>query len=147
MPLAHEWGRIEIQGMRPAIADLDTGQGVPPETVAGEARAWRAGFEELRRKIAALKGPPDIRRVKELFDQAMARYLDATVKFENAADGPPETRRLGIEAGIAASRDGARLYNEGSMALQEARRRLGLEPTPDFPDHPAGRETVPDAAG
>jgi hypothetical protein len=142
LPLVKEWGQIEVQGMRPAIADLSTGEGVPPETVAGEARAWRAGFEALRPKIAALDPPKSVQPAEALFDQSMQHYLDATVAFEQAADGPAEARRAGIDKGIAAAKEGARLYNEASLVLQRARRAAGLPTSPDFPNRPAGDEVV-----
>lgn len=142
LPLVQEWGQIEVQGMRPAIGDLRSGEGVPPETVGGEARAWRAGFESLHAKILALHPPKEMRQAERLFDQAMQRYLDATVEFERAADGPAGERAAGIDRGISAARDGARLYNEASLVLQAARKEVGLPPTDDFPSHPAGREDV-----
>lgn len=142
VPLAQEWGRIEVQGMRPAIGDLETGDGVPPETVAGEARAWRAGLESLRSKILALDPPESLREAERLFDRAIQRYLDAAHAFEQAADGPAAGRKAGIEAGIAEVAEGTRLYNEASLVLQAARKAVGLPPTDDFPNHPAGREDV-----
>jgi hypothetical protein len=142
LPLVKEWGRIEVQGMRPAIADLMSGQGVPPETVAGEARAWRAGFEGLRQKISALDPPEALEDAERLFDRSMQRYLDATIEFEQAAEGAGPARSAGIDRGIAAARDGARLYNEASLVLQRVRQKVGLPPTDEFPEHPAGREDV-----
>lgn len=143
LPLAQEWGRIEVQGMRPAIADLTSGEGVPPVTVAGEARAWRSGFESLRAKIEALEPPKVLQEAERLFDQAMQRYLEATNEFERAADGPAgEGRKAGIERGIALANEGAALYNDASLVLQAARKDVGLPPTPDFPSHKAGREDV-----
>lgn len=142
LPLVQDWGRIEVQGMRPAIADLVSGEGVPPETVAGEARAWHAGFVDLRAKIAALDPPPELQPVEDQFDDAMQHYLDSALAFEQAADGPAEARTAGIEKGIAAAKEGARLYNEASMVLQRVRRAAGLPTSPDFPDRPAGDEVV-----
>jgi hypothetical protein len=142
LPLVQEWGRIEIQGMRPAISDLVSGEGVPPETVGGEARAWRAGFVDLRKKIAEVPAPPALARAKLLFDRAMVRYIAAAEEFERAADGPVEQRQAGIDKGIAAATDGAALYNDASLQLQAARKRVGLPPSKDFPNHKAGEEKV-----
>ena len=142
LPLVQEWGRIEVQGMRPAIGDLRSGEGVPPETVGGEARAWQAGLKDLRAKIAALEPPPALRRTELLFDRAMVRYIEAAEEFERAADGPVAGREAGIQKGIETALDGARLYNEASLVLQRARQQAGLPPTQDFPNHSAGEEKV-----
>ena len=153
-PLAEEWGKIEIQGMRPAIADLAASvRGekpdpesedviVPPETVAAEAQAWQSSLAELRRKIAAVPAPRSLVKSKLLFDQAIVRYIDAAKLFEQAATGPVSERQAGIDKGIEAATDGARLYNEASILLQSARRRVGLSPTADFPDQPAGEQNA-----
>jgi hypothetical protein len=155
LPLVQEWGKIEVQGMRPAIADLQLAGTpaaqsdpnsddvvVPPEGIAGEARAWRAGFVELRKKIADVPAPPALARAKLLFDRAIVRYIDAATIFERAADGPVDQRKAGIDKGIAAARDGAALYNDASLVLQAARKRVGLPPSKDFPNHKAGEEKV-----
>lgn len=125
--------------MRPAISDLQAGEGVPPETVAGEARAWHAGFESIRAKLDALKTPRRLDEARRLFDESIVRYLASAKAFEAAADGPMHQREAGIKAGIAEAREGARLYNEASLVLQAARKEVGLPPTDDFPNHKAGR--------
>jgi hypothetical protein len=143
VPLVNEWGKIEVDGMRPAIADLSTGGGVvPPEGIAGEARAWQSGLVDLRAKIAALVPPPRLVPAKSLFDQAMVRYINAAKLFEQAADGPADQRKAGIQKGIDAATSGAQLYNEASLILQAERHRVGLPTTSDFPDHPAGDEKI-----
>jgi hypothetical protein len=154
-PLVQEWGRIEVQGMRPAISDLQASEDpnavqdpasedvvVPPATVAGEARAWQSGLRDLRAKIAALPAPAVLVRAKRLFDQAIIRYIDAALLFEKAADGAVDQREAGIQRGIDAALDGARLYNEASLVLQRGRRALGLPTSPEFPNKPAGDEVV-----
>lgn len=136
LPIAQEWGRIEIQGMRPAIGDLVSGEGVPPETVAGEARAWSAGLEALDRKLAALEAtaPGPLRDATARFRAAMVEYLAAARTFERAATATDGDRRLAlVDEGIEAAQRGARAYNEASVLLQDARARVGLAPTPDFP--------------
>lgn len=134
-PLVTEWGRIEIQGMRPAIGDLVSGEGVPPETVAGEAAAWESAFVGLRERMGAVAVPPSLAATARTFDAALQRYIDAAVLFGRAASESPEGRRTLVDKGVAAARDGARLYNEASYGLQDVRRRAGLGPTDVFPDN------------
>jgi hypothetical protein len=136
-PLAKEWGRIEVQGMRPAIADLRSGEGVPAEMIAGEASAWEAGLKGLRVKIQNIQAPGSLARASVLFDQAIVRYIAAAVTFERAAQATGDERIKGIEDGVNVAIDGARIYNEASLTLQAARRKVGLGPTTDFPDKPA----------
>lgn len=133
-PLVTEWGRIEIQGMRPAIGDLVSGEGVPPETVAGEAAAWESAFVGLRERMRAVPVLPSLAPTAQMFDQALQRYIDAAVLFGRAASESPEQRRTLVDEGVTAARDGARLYNEASYGLQDVRRRAGLGPTDVFPD-------------
>jgi hypothetical protein len=135
-PLAEEWGRIEVQGMRPAIADLSSGEGVPPEAIVTEAEAWTSGLEGIRTKMKALDVPPRLVRASRLFDQSMLRYIEAAGAFRTAAATTGD-RRAAIDRGIEIATDGARIYNEASIVLQAERRRVGLAPTPDFPDKPA----------
>jgi hypothetical protein len=155
LPLVQEWGKIEIQGMRPAISDLSRSINgpapdpndendivVPPEAIGGEAQAWQSGLVDLRKKIKDLPTPQSLTRAKLLFDQAIVRYIDAAKLFEKAAGGPVDQRQAGIDKGIDAATDGARIYNDASVLLQQARRRVGLSASPDFPDHPAGQEKV-----
>lgn len=141
LPIVQEWGRIEVQGMRPAIADLAGGE-FPAETVGGEARAWQSGLIELQGKLTALSAPKPLGKSKAVFEKAMVRYIDAAKLFEQAAEGPAADRRAGIDRGIAAATDGDRLYNQASILLQNARHHVGLSTTPDFPDHPAGKTKV-----
>jgi hypothetical protein len=139
LELVQEWGRIEVQGMRPAIADLRTeGEGIPAETIAGEARAWQAGLGRIRSDLREVDAPEGLEAVAARFDSAMDPYLEAAATFEQAASAADagERERL-IGEGIEQVRRGARRYNEASMLFQAARRRVGLPTTPDFPDHPA----------
>lgn len=139
LELVQEWGRIEVQGMRPAIADLRTeGEGIPAETIAGEARAWQAGLGRIRSDLRSVDVPDGLEEVAAGFDAAMGPYLEAAATFERAAAAADAaTREQLIEDGVEQVRRGARRYNEASMLLQAARRRVGLPPTDDFPDHPA----------
>src|SRR5581483_4949519 len=139
LPLVTEWGKIEIQGMRPAISDLSSGEGVPASLIGGEARAWQSGLKDLRTKIRKVAAPKQLAQASALFDQAIVKYLDAAVIFEHAADGPEgDARSKAIDDGIKQASDGAAIYNRASLVIQSARRHAGLGPTPDFPDHPAG---------
>jgi hypothetical protein len=144
LPLVTEWGKIEIQGMRPAISDLSSGEGVPASLIGGEARAWQGGLTDLRAKIQKVAAPKQLAQASALFDQSIAKYLDAAVTFEHAADGPEgDARTKAIDQGIKLASDGAAIYNRASLIIQSARHRAGLPPSPDFPDHPAGpSETV-----
>jgi hypothetical protein len=139
LPIAQEWGSVEVLGMQPAVSDLVSGKGVPPETIRGEAAAWRSTFTTNRTKLHAISTPPALRQATALFDRALLRYIDAARLLGDAAALPAGKSRLAaVDRGIAAARDGDRLYNEASMLLQRVRHRVGLEGTTDFPDHPAG---------
>ena len=139
---ARPWGRIEVQGMRPAIADLGSGEGVPPETVAGEARAWQEGLRDVAAQLDRIRTTKGLRKIVLSFRRALERYQEAARLFEQAAEAPSDRRQGLLDRGIAEAGEGARLYNEASMELQAARRRAGLPISSDFPDHPAGQSRV-----
>lgn len=136
LPIVRDWGSVEMLGMRPAVADLQAGTGVPAATVAVEAAAWRSALELDRVKLRAVKPPRSLREASGLFDAAIVRYLDAADLFRRAALSPASARGRLIAAGIAAAEAGDRVYDDASAVIQAARSRLGLTPSADFPDHP-----------
>ncbi|HVF73773.1 MAG TPA: hypothetical protein VM938_01890 [Acidimicrobiales bacterium] len=135
-PTQH-WGRLEIQGMRAAVADLQAPEGVPDELIGGEARAWQSSLSDIAGRIEGIRTSDDLRPIVTAFRRAVDPYLDAARLFEQATTVTGAERTALIERGAAAAQQGAVLYNEASMQLQAARRRAGLPPTTDFPDHPA----------
>ena len=140
LPVAKDWGSIEVLGMRPAVADLQSGGALGgPELVATQARAWVVALAADRDKLRALSTPVPVRAAGPLFDRAMALYLDAASSFLAAATGAAAERPARIEQGIDRARRGALLYNDASAVLQAARRAHGLPPTADFPDIGAAR--------
>jgi hypothetical protein len=140
LPVAKDWGSIEVLGMRPAVADLRTGGPLGrPDLVATQARAWLAALQADRDKLRALAAPASVRAAGPLLDRSIALYVDAASSFLAAATGPVTERVARIERGIDQARRGALLYNDASAVLQAARRAHGLPPTPDFPDLGAGR--------
>lgn len=139
-PITVEWGKIEILGMRPAIGDLREEGGVPAETIAGEARHWQATLASLREQLAAVQAPARLERASALFDESIALYIEAARLFEAAASATGSAQEQGIADGITKVRQGTARYNEAAMAIQDARRRVGLATTEDFPDKPATGE-------
>jgi hypothetical protein len=137
LPYVQEWGRIEILGMRPAVADLQSGNGVPAAAIATEADAWTAGLGEIRDQLHAIQTPPELRPAASLFDRAIVQYLAAAQLFGEAARATPADRPSLIATGRADVHAGTRLYNQAALVLQSVRHRAGLPKSPDFPDHPA----------
>jgi hypothetical protein len=136
LPTVRDWGSIEVLGMRPAVADLRSGSGVPASAVEVEARAWVSSLRLDRDKLRAVSPPPGLDEAARFFDEAMERYLEAATLFGRAAAAPAgESRRKLIDDGTAAAAAGASTYNRASVVLQQAHRRLGQSPSPDFPDH------------
>jgi hypothetical protein len=143
LPLVQHWGRIEIQGMRPAIADLqDPAEGVPDQSIGAETNAWNSALVAIRKDIRAVRPPPALRKSSLLFDQSIVKYIDAALLFRQAVAATGEARDALIQQGIDTAMKGAGLYNEASILLQRARRSVGLPLTSDFPDRPAGEEKV-----
>jgi hypothetical protein len=134
-PIQH-WGKIEVLGMRPAIADLRQGTGVPPALIAAEARAWEAGLADIGRQLDAIEVAADLRSTMALFQGALAEFLRSARFVEQAASVPGAARGALIDTAIAAAQHGDCLYDDGGVALQQARGRAGMGGTADFPSHP-----------
>jgi hypothetical protein len=143
-PVQH-WGRIEIYGMRPAIADLAGGTGdAPPAAIGAEARAWQNGFAQIGQQLDAATVPGYLSHAMALFKQALADYVHAARFVEQGAAINGEARTGLLDQAAAAAQSGDCAYDDASVAIQQARHDAGLGTTIDFPDHPcAGSRTTP----
>jgi len=137
-PLRH-WGKIEALGMRPAVADLRAGQGVPPSWIAGEARAWRSGLAQVRAQLDAAVAPPPLRRAADLLDQSVRMYLGAATLFEQAASVPRAEAPPLIRRGVDQAAQADCLFDTAAVQIQDARRAAGLDTDPGLPDQPCSR--------
>jgi hypothetical protein len=136
-PLTQRWGKLEILGMRPAVADLQDGTGVPAPMISAEADAWHGELRSIQTGMQRLDPPPALQPANAMFEQALQKYLDAARTFGQAAAGPPSGRDKLIQSGASMAHEGDVLYNRASMLLQKARTDAGLPTTSDYPDHPA----------
>lgn len=135
LPVVQDWGSVEMLGMRPAIADLQAGTGVPAATIEGEARAWRAALAHDRDRLRAVPAPAGLAAAAALFDRAISRYLDAAALFQQATVVTGAVRTALIDQGIAAAQDGDGQFDDASLLIQRARARLHLGVDANFPDH------------
>jgi hypothetical protein len=133
-PVQH-WGKIEVYGMRPAMADLRSGTGVGPEAIAEEARAWQRGLADVGRQLDAISAPSTLGQPLSLFKQALAGYVHVAWLVEQAAGAGEGTRQELLSQAVAAAKRADCVYDDGSVQLQSARLAAGLRKTPDFPDH------------
>lgn len=131
--IAESWGAIEVLGMRPAVTDLRTGEGVPAATIVTQATAWRSSFASYRRELDAMTVPAALTEAHRLFLAALERYDEAAGQFGDAAGRAARGVDFDIQPGIAAAETGAGLFDRAAAGLQEVRARAGLSPSPSFP--------------
>ncbi|HZS13146.1 MAG TPA: hypothetical protein VFC09_00980 [Candidatus Dormibacteraeota bacterium] len=133
-PVQH-WGKIAALGMRPALADLVSGQGVPPSLIAGEARAWQDGLNQVQQQMHAVPVPASLRSAADGFDQALQAYLHAAQLFEQAAAGGSDAQGL-MHVGADALTRADCVYDDAAVAVQAALRAAGLAADPGLPATP-----------
>jgi hypothetical protein len=134
-PVQH-WGKISALGMRPAVGDLQSGTGVPPAMIAGEARAWQAGLRQIRQQMHDAQPAPALRHAGDLFDQSLQIYLHAAQLFEQAAAGSSSDAPPLVRAGILEAAHGDCVFDDAAIEVQKARRGAGLDTDPDLPNAP-----------
>ena len=131
--VADSWGAIEVLGMRPAVADLRTGEGVPADAIVTQTRAWRSSFDDYRRDLEAMDVPHGLQEAHRLFLTALDRYHDAARLFGDAAQRASHGQSFDVETGIEAAKVGADLFDRAATELQQVRARAGLPAHPAFP--------------
>ena len=136
--IASEWGSIEVLGMRPAVADLQRGEGLPPITIVTQSEAWRSSFDGLGRDLEVMEVPDGLAATHDLFVAALVRYDDAAREFGSAAGRAARGETFEVAAGIRAAKEGAELFDRAAQSLQEARVRAGLAHHPAFPSGVTG---------
>src|SRR5258708_6201774 len=113
-PIQH-WGRIEIYGMRPAIADLVQGTGdAPPSAIGAEARAWQNGFTQIGQQLDAVIVPGALSHAMVLFKQALADYAHAAVLVEQATTADGTVRTGLLSQAVASAQGGDCVYDDAS---------------------------------
>lgn len=132
VPIVQDWGAVEILGMRPAVADLRDGTGVPPITIVTEAQAWQAAFDGYERDLEALGTPRGLEDVVAQLRLSLSRYRDAAAAFEAAAAAAAEGQAFDLDVGIDAASEGAETFDDAVATLNLVRRAVGLDPEPSL---------------
>lgn len=134
IPHLKDGGRTVEQGMKPGVDDLLNRHVVPPATIAAEADRWAADLTRVRDTVNGIDPPRALAEAGRLFVTALDTYIRAARTFGEAARAPEARRREIANRGYDLGRDADRTYDAASRILQTERRRLGLGPSPDFPD-------------
>jgi hypothetical protein len=141
-PIQH-WGKVEVLGMRPAIFDLRRGAGVPATAIAQEAREWQKGLAQIGRQFDSVRAPSSESQALHLFKRALADYVNAAALVERATAAEPGTARNALlDQAIAGAQHGDCVYDDGAVAIQQARQQAGLPTTIDYPDHPCAAKSA-----
>jgi hypothetical protein len=133
-PVLH-WGKIATLGMRAALGDLQSGQGVPLAMIAGEARSWQSGLQQVQQQMDAAVAPPGLRTAAGKFDQALQGYVHAAQLFEQAAAGRGDVQSL-VRVGISTLSDADCVFDDAAVLVQQALRAAGLAVDPALPESP-----------
>ena len=78
-PLLHHGGQIVVDGLRPAVADIDN-QTFPDEVLAGMADGWLADMQSVRSAVAGVRAPAFVARAQALYNDALAGYVTTAAR-------------------------------------------------------------------
>jgi hypothetical protein len=137
LPPLREGGQVVEQELKPAVADLAAGK-VSGPAFAAQTTGWLGRLAEVRRQVAGVVPPPDLRPAADGFDRALARYADTVRAFGAAASASKAGREAALANAYEVALDADHLYDTASAVIQQWRRRLGLGTTPDFPNPSEG---------
>ena len=142
VPLVTEGGKTVELGIKVGIGDLENAESaasgdhpIAPEVVAGQAASWTADLNGLADRVQAISPPPSMVDAHRMFVAALRGYAQsASIVAEAAAASDPAARAQLLDAAREAGRSADQQFDAASALLQAERHRLGLAPSPDFPD-------------
>lgn len=130
---ARRGGRVTEQEAKPSLRAFADGE-LDGETFAERAEAWARVMGQVKADFLAATPPGFLEEIEARWARALDTYIEAFGLFARAGRaGGAERERL-LDEGIATADRADDLFDEASALLQAARRRLGLDPTPNFPD-------------
>jgi hypothetical protein len=131
---AKQGGQSVELGLKVAIGDLGSEHRTAPAVIAEQAVAWRADLVRARDVFDDTDPPPGLDSMRRDFVASLGAYVAAADLVREAALAPEAARDALLDRAVEAGRRGDRLYDRASRTLQDARRRAGLPPSPEFPD-------------
>ncbi len=139
LPLVQDGGRVVQQGMKPALDDLRYKHIVPLSVIAIEADGWISSLRLVRAKIEQVPSPDALTPAHQAFLSALDEYVAAATAFREAAlAAPGAPREQKVAVGIRHAERADATYDRGALVLQQARRSLGLQSNPNFPEVAGG---------
>jgi hypothetical protein len=137
-----EGGKTVELGIKVGIGDLVAAATAPsgehrvaPDVVAGQAASWVSDLNRLADRVQAIDAPPNLNDANAMFVAALRGYSNSASLVAEAAtttDAGQRDRRL--QEARDAGRNADKRFDAASALVQAERHRLGLAPSPDFPD-------------
>ena len=142
VPVLAEGGKTVELGVKVGIGDLEAawstasgGHLVAPEVIARQAASWAADLNRLADRVEAISAPPNLTDSNAMFIAALHTYAhSASIVVEAATTADAGERVRLLQAARDTGRSADKQFDVASALLQAERRRLGLAPSPDFPD-------------
>jgi len=133
-PLLSQAGQVVEEGMKPAVTDLDHDHVTPPAFIAHEADGWLSTLQSVRRSISALSTPRGLVAARTPIVASLDLYIQAATTFKAAALAPAAQRDALVTRGVAQATRADRVFDQGAIVIQRARRAVGLGVSAYLPD-------------
>lgn len=124
-PLLEDAGRVVALGLRPGVTDISEGA-FADDVLVTMARGWVAQLVEVRRALAEIPVPAEIRREAALLRRSLDQYVAAGEKLLAGAKTRGDQRAVLVdEAAVLGERADA-TYDRARSEIDAVRRRFGL---------------------
>jgi hypothetical protein len=132
-PVLSRGGQVVERDMKPAVRVLAEPR-ADAKAVREGAPLWVRRLTTARADVAAVPPPPALAGLPAMFDRALELYIQAAGLLGAAARTTGDERTRTLDEAVAKARAADRAYDDASRVIQDWRRRLGLDPSPQFPD-------------
>lgn len=129
-----EGGTAETRGMKGAIGAIERSE-LAGRELRREAEAWEAMIGTSADRLARVAVPDRLKPAHRLVLEAYATYRElARTLGEAAGDDDPTAIDATLDRAVALGTRGDEQFDAATAVIQDARRELGLGPSPDLPD-------------
>jgi hypothetical protein len=132
-PIVKEGGRVVQEEMKPSLRQFVEGE-IAADELLRRAGSWRRAFEKVRSDVLVLQPPAFLRAIEPRWTRAFDAYLQTITAFEAVARAPASERRARLDQVSTAGTTADHLYDQAVELIRSHRRRLGLGPSPNFPE-------------
>lgn len=127
-----EVGTAELHGMKPSIGPIERGE-LAGDRLRRAAEVWEAAIGKRATALDAVKVPARLDLAHERALAAYSTYQELARTLGSIAD-EPGTLTASLDRAVVLGARGDEQFDTAAAVIQDARRRLGLEPQTSLPD-------------